>query len=87
MQNIHRYFLYLGLLFLLILSYDVWEGLWFTDAEGAEHFGIGVGTVVLALNVFFLSSYTLGCHSMRHLIGGFLDSLPKHPPAPKATPA
>lgn len=29
-QNIHRYFLYLGLAFLLILSYDVWKALWFT---------------------------------------------------------
>jgi len=78
MQNIHRYFLYLGLLFLLILSYDVWEALWFTDG-GAKHFGIGVGTLVLALNVFFLSSYTLGCHSLRHLIGGFLDEPSKAP--------
>jgi hypothetical protein len=73
LQNVHRYFLYLGLLFLVNLAYDVWAGLWFKDAGGVEHFGIGVGTVVLALNVFFLSSYTLGCHSLRHLIGGFLD--------------
>src|ERR687896_104899 len=28
-QNVHRYFLYLALIFLVILSYDVWEALWF----------------------------------------------------------
>jgi len=84
MQNIHRYFLYLGLLFLLILAYDVWEALWFADASGVKHFGIGVGTVVLALNVFFLSSYTLGCHSLRHLIGGFLDEPSKAPACAKS---
>ena len=29
MQNVHRYFLYLALLFLLVLAYDVWKALWF----------------------------------------------------------
>jgi len=33
--------------------------------------GIGVGTLVLAVNVTLLSGYALGCHSLRHLIGGF----------------
>jgi hypothetical protein len=79
LQNIHRYFLYLGLLFLVSLACDVWKGMWFM-AGGVKHFGIGVGTIVLALNVFFLSSYTLGCHSLRHLIGGFLDE-PSQAPA------
>ena len=41
----------------------------------AVHFGIGVGTLVLALNVVLLGGYTLGCHSLRHLVGGFLDQL------------
>ena len=36
-------------------------------------FGIGVGTLVLAVNVVLLSGYTLGCHSLRHLVGGCLD--------------
>lgn len=78
LQNIHRYFLYFGLLLLVNLAYDVWEGLWFA-VGGVEHFGIGVGTIVLTLNVFFLSGYTLGCHSLRHLIGGFLDEPSKTP--------
>jgi hypothetical protein len=74
LQNVHRYFLYLALLFILILTYDVWKALWFTDPNsGAVSFGIGVGTLVLAANVTLLGSYTFGCHSLRHVIGGRFD--------------
>src|SRR6184192_1667891 len=69
-QNIHRYFMYLAVIFLFILASDVWKALWFTNpVTGALQFGIGVGTIVLAVNVTLLSGYALGCHSMRHLIG------------------
>jgi hypothetical protein len=75
-QNVHRYFLYFALVFLVFLAHDVWKALWFTDAAtGASHFGIGVGTILLATNVVLLSGYTLGCHSLRHLVGGYLDRL------------
>ena len=74
MQNVHRYFLYLALFFLIVLSIDVWKALWFRDG-----FGIGVGTIVLAINVVLLGGYTFGCHSLRHLIGGFLDEISKRP--------
>lgn len=75
-QNIHRYFLYIALFFLIFLSIDVWKALWFTDpGTGEKSFGIGVGTLVLAVNVILLGGYTLGCHSLRHLVGGFLDHL------------
>src|SRR5438094_192831 len=74
------YFFYLALLFILILAYDVWKALWFVDpATGKNSFGIGVGTIVLAINVYLLSGYTFGCHSLRHLIGGFRDQLAKSP--------
>lgn len=80
LQNVHRYFLYLALVFLVILSYDVWKALWFEDpATGARSFGLGVGTLVLAANVLFLGSYTLGCHSLRHLVGGRLNLLSQRP--------
>jgi hypothetical protein len=73
MQNIHRYFMYVAVLFIFILGYDAWKGMWFADATGATHFGVGVGTLVLIVNVVLLASYTFGCHSLRHLVGGFLD--------------
>jgi hypothetical protein len=76
LQNVHRYFLYLALAFLVILATDVWHALWFTDpTTGARHFGVGVGTLVLALNVVLLGGYTLSCHSLRHLVGGGRDLL------------
>ena len=78
-QNIHRYFLYLALVFIVILARDVWDALWFDG-----HFGIGVGTLVLFTNVVLLSSYTFGCHSLRHLIGGFRDRLAGKPVGKRA---
>jgi hypothetical protein len=76
LQNIHRYALYVAVVFLFLLAWDVWLALWFIDPEtGQTEFGIGVGTLVLALNVVLLSCYTLGCHSMRHLVGGVKDAV------------
>jgi hypothetical protein len=70
LQNVHRYFLYLALVFLVILARDVWDASWFDG-----RFGVGVGTLVLLTNLVLLSSYTLGCHSLRHLVGGLRDRL------------
>jgi len=70
MQNVHRYFLYLALGFIAVLAVDAYKAMWF---EG--RFGVGVGTLVLCANVFLLSGYTLGCHSLRHLVGGGRDLL------------
>lgn len=79
-QNIHRYFLYFALAFIIFLSMDVWNALWFTDPQtGAVSFGLGTGTFVLAINVVLLGGYTFGCHSLRHLVGGFLDRLSGKP--------
>lgn len=76
LQNVHRYFLYIAIIFIGILAHDVWDALWFTDpATGQVSFGIGLGTLILAVNVVFLSCYTLGCHSLRHLVGGRFDML------------
>jgi hypothetical protein len=80
LQNVHRWFLYLALLFLVFLAWDVWEALWFTDPHtGGTSFGIGVGTLVLAVNTALLAGYTFGCHSLRHLVGGGIDLLSGRP--------
>jgi hypothetical protein len=85
LQNLHRYFLYLAVLFLVVLAHDAWKAMWFAEAAtGAERFGIGVGTLVLTVNVLLLGGYTFGCHSMRHLAGGFLDRLSGRPARRKA---
>jgi len=79
LQNVHRYFLYIACIFLFMLSYDVWLATRWPDGAGGTTFGIGVGTLLLAANVVMLSCYTLGCHAMRHIVGGFYDEVSKHP--------
>jgi hypothetical protein len=79
MQNVHRYFLYLALAFLVFLSIDVWNALWWETPGGGQDFGVGVGTLVLALNTVLLGGYTLGCHSLRHLVGGGKNEISKSP--------
>jgi hypothetical protein len=68
LQNIHRYFFLGAVVFLGFLWYDAIRAFWFE-----QRFFIGVGTLVLVLNVTLLSLYTFSCHSWRHLVGGKLD--------------
>jgi hypothetical protein len=85
-QNIHRYFLYVALVFIVILSYDAYVAMWF-PADGSTtlqpgapvEFGIGIGTIVLVANAVFLGLYTFGCHSLRHIVGGVLDVMTGKP--------
>jgi len=79
LQNVHRYFLYLALIFIVLLSYDAIKAMMFTNPAGGTSFGIGIGTLVMIVNPILLGSYTLGCHSLRHLIGGRLDEMSKSP--------
>lgn len=68
LQNLHRYFLYIALIFLVILWYDAIVAFWFDG-----RFGVGVGSLVLLANIVLLSLYTFSCHSLRHLVGGKVD--------------
>jgi hypothetical protein len=78
---VHRYALYFAIIFIFILSYDVVMATRFPVAPGVDEttFGIGLGTLIMAANVVFISLYTFGCHSFRHLTGGVLDILSKSP--------
>ena len=68
LQNLHRYSLYLAIIFLAFLWKDAVQAFFF-DGK----FGMGVGTLVLLVNICLLTIYTLSCHSLRHLAGGKLD--------------
>jgi hypothetical protein len=68
LQNVHRYFLYLSIPILLFLWYDSIHAFVFPDG-----FGVGIGSLVLLVNVVLLTGYLTGCHSLRHLVGGNVD--------------
>ena len=68
LQNLHRYFLYAAILFLVFLWRDAIRAFFFDG-----RFGVGVGTLVLLCNVSLLTVYATSCHSLRHLAGGKLD--------------
>jgi hypothetical protein len=68
LQNLHRYFLYAAIIVLGFLWYDAIIA-FFLDG----HFRVGVGSIIMLVNVVLLSTYTLSCHSLRHLVGGKID--------------
>ncbi|MBV6520173.1 MAG: hypothetical protein MNPFHGCM_00278 [Gemmatimonadaceae bacterium] len=76
LQNFHRYGLLASLIVWFVLVWDVWRAFWFT-APGVTQatFGIGVGSLILLLNVILLGGYLFGCHSFRHVLGGYRDVL------------
>ena len=63
-----------SVLFIGMLTWDAIKSFWYADG-----FGIGVGSLVLTVNVVLLAGYTFGCHSLRHLVGGGLDRLSRRP--------
>jgi len=76
LQNIHRYFFYLGLLLNVALTYEAIIA--FRDDHGAW-FHMGLGTVILVVNAVLLWLYSLSCHSCRHIFGGRLNHFSSHP--------
>jgi hypothetical protein len=68
LQNVHRYFFYIAVIFVAFLWYDAIVAF---DFDG--RFGIGVGSVIMLVNIVLLTIYTFSCHSLRSLVGGKLD--------------
>ena len=69
-QNLHRYAMYVALIFLVVLYKDVVVAV--IGWKDGVH--VGVGTLVMLANVILLTGYTCGCHSFRHLVGGGVNS-------------
>jgi hypothetical protein len=78
-QNIHRYFLYAAIVILLFLVWDAIYAFWWPTLDaagtptGGHRIGLGLGTVIMWANVVLLTGFTLGCNSLRHLVGGRLN--------------
>ncbi|MEP6600067.1 MAG: hypothetical protein ABJB98_11585 [Actinomycetota bacterium] len=75
-QNVHRYFLYVAVLFAALLSWDAIHA--FRNSNGAWGH-MGLGTVILVVNAAMIWAYTLSCHSCRHIMGGRLKHFSAHP--------
>jgi hypothetical protein len=67
-NNLHRFFLYTAIINVSFLAVDLVRSL---SYQGHPY--VGLGTMVLAVNVVALGLYTFGCHAFRHLVGGSLD--------------
>ena len=68
LQNLHRIFLYLAFIPLFFLWLDAFVAL---HPDGAWR--LGLGNVILFVNIVLLTGFSLSCNSLRHLVGGRLD--------------
>jgi hypothetical protein len=66
LENLHRYFLYAGILILPFFYYDFYRSLIFADS-------LRFGSLLILANALALTAWTLSCHALRHLIGGNID--------------
>jgi len=82
MQNVHRFFWYATFVVALILTWDTILAFGPTAEESARGDGgihMGLGTVLMLINVVLIWLYQLSCHSCRHIVGGRLRHFSKHP--------
>jgi hypothetical protein len=69
-QNLHRFALYLAIAVLVVL----WKDAVLAVVGWKDGMHVGVGTLVMIVNVVLITGYTFGCHSFRHLVGGGVNS-------------
>ena len=79
LQNFHRYAWYVAVIFVVVLTWDAILAFRFPVPGGGHRIGIGVGTLVMWINVILLAGYTFSCHSCRHVCGGHVDVFSKAP--------
>jgi hypothetical protein len=75
MQNVHRWFFYVLLLFNVILTIDAVQAF----RQPGIGIGVTVGTIVLCVNAALLWLYSLSCHACRHACGGHVNRFSEHP--------
>ena len=68
LNNLHRFAFYVIVVQVLFLLFDAIVAFRF-----GGRFGVGLGTVLMVVNLVLLGGYTFGCHALRHLAGGGLD--------------
>lgn len=68
LNNLHRFAFYLAAVYIVLLGIDAAQAFAF-----AGRFYVGLGTLIMVVNVVFLAGYTFSCHSFRHLVGGGID--------------
>jgi hypothetical protein len=74
LQNSHRFWWYIAMLFNIMLTYDVVKAF---DFNGS--IGMSLGTLMLLVNLILIFLYTITCHSCRHIMGGRLNHFNRHP--------
>jgi hypothetical protein len=75
LQNLHRYFFLAAGVISVINTWDVVQAF----RPQGHAFGFGLGTLIMLANVVLLWTYTLSCHSCRHIVGGRLRNFSAHP--------
>jgi hypothetical protein len=68
LNNYHRYFMILSLVVIVFLWVDVIRAF---SYHGRPF--VGLGSLVMLINVILLTLYTITCHSLRYLMGGRID--------------
>jgi hypothetical protein len=79
LQNFHRYAWYVAVIFVIVLAWDAILAFRFPRSGGGHQFGVGVGTIVMWINVLLLAGYTFSCHSCRHVCGGYVNTFSRAP--------
>jgi hypothetical protein len=75
LQNIHRYFFFIALIFNVILTVDAVMAF---RLPGAGGIGVSLGTVILVINASLLWLYSASCHACRHVCGGNVNQFSRH---------
>lgn len=68
LNNLHRFFMYLALIVLAFLWWDTINA--FHYSKGLY---LGIGSVLMLVNVVLLTGYTFSCHALRHFVGGSVN--------------